>query len=140
MIATARHKTHHSANIAILESNVKPHSGGHADWNPFTDIHEYDDGFTVHFEIPGIDPSDVTVEATKKRLTVRGNTKLAESGPFASSNRLGYGFSAYERSISFPTNIDTGRVKTKHHNGFLTIVLPKETKSSPQAIKVVFEN
>ena len=47
-----------------------------ADIRPSLDIHSDDKAYTIHMEVPGVDPDEVKVEVRDGMLTVEGEKKM----------------------------------------------------------------
>ena len=110
------------------------------DWNPLVDIYEDREGFQVVMEMPGIDLTDISVEAAPKKLVVKGIKKLSSEIQDGTRSRQERTFGSFKREISFPTEIRSDGIQTKIHNGLMTVSLPKVNHSTPQTVRITFEN
>ena len=59
-----------------------------ADIRPSLDIHSDDKAYTIHMEVPGVDPDEVKVEVRDGMLTVEGEKKMEScAAPAAEGER-----------------------------------------------------
>jgi HSP20 family protein len=100
------------------------------------DIHETDDGYTLSFDLPGMDKKDVTVEVKDGAITVSGERKVEqtkkEGGYTYRERRLG----AFSRSFKLPQGVKEGEVSAKLQNGILEVKLLKAPEAKRKAIEV----
>jgi HSP20 family protein len=128
-------KTHHDSVRFI---DTPKHTN--FEWNPLVDIYEDSSGFQVLMEMPGIDLTDISVEAAPKSLIVKGIKKFSAAIPDGTRSRQERAFGSFKREIAFPTEIRSDAIQTKIHNGLLTVSLPKVNHSAPQSVRITFEN
>jgi len=104
----------------------------------FPPLNLYDDGesLLVRAEVPGIDPSDLEINATANALTIKGERKRAETDEKASFHRRERGHGTFSRSINLPQEIDPGKVKASYRLGVLEIMLPKAEEAKPRKIEI----
>lgn len=94
--------------------------------------------FILKADLPGIDPKDVDVTITGNILTVRGERKGEEE------NKEGYifretAYGAFERTLTLPEGVDTGKVKATFKNGVLELTMTTKAEALPRKIKVEIE-
>lgn len=107
---------------------------------PPIDIVENEDSFTVKVELPGIDPSEITVEIGMESIEVQAHKRGWNDVPCDSLCNLERNFGTYVRSVALPTKIADNDVKSKYSDGILTLVLPKRSASTIRPIAVEFIN
>ncbi len=94
------------------------------------------DSYEVTAELPGMDPSNITVKFSTGTLTIKGEKKeeKEEKGKdyVLSERRWG----SFQRSFRVPTSIDEEKIEATFSNGVLTIVLPKSAEAQ-QAEKTI---
>lgn len=110
--------------------------GGLLEWSPEAELSETDEEFIVRFEVPGIEPKDVSVSVSGNRLTVEGEKR--EESEHRDKTRwmteLRYG--AFRRMVELPSTVDVEKVAAEQTNGVLTIRLPKTEQESRRKIPV----
>ena len=102
---------------------------------PVTDVFEKGDEYHVCVELPGLKPDDVDVTATSDTVTIKGEMvehEHPEQGNLRKERRYG----RFERTITFPTEIDPNKVEASFENGLLNLTLPKSEEVKPRPVKV----
>lgn len=105
-------------------------------WQPQVDITESENAYTVHAEIPGVNPKDVDVTLHKGVLTVKGEkTTNIENGEGTTkhSERI---YGSFSRQFTLPETTDEQGVTAKAVNGVLEIEIPKVQAKQPLSINV----
>lgn len=101
---------------------------------PAVDIYEDDQGLVLLADMPGVNPSDLDVQADHEVVTIRGATHhLAQGEPFYREFEL----SGYYRQFRIPREIDTDRITAEMKFGVLTLRLPRSERALPRRIDVV---
>jgi HSP20 family protein len=100
------------------------------------DLAENEKGYSLRFELPGVDPKDVQVDVTGTLLTIRGE----KGGQREEKNeRCWYSertFGRFQRSVQLPSPVLADQVEATFKNGVLTVSIPKDPKSQPRRIAV----
>ncbi len=76
---------------------------------PLTDIMEEEDRIRIIVELPGVDKSDIQLNASEGALNIRVNTE----------NRK------FNKNLELPCEVDPESAKAKYNNGVLEILLEK---------------
>ncbi|HSD09406.1 MAG TPA: Hsp20/alpha crystallin family protein [Candidatus Binatia bacterium] len=99
--------------------------------NVFVDKEDY----VLRFEVPGIAPQDVTIEAQGRTLNVSGKRelKVPEGGSYHRAERPRGEFS---RSLQLPADLDLGRAEASCQYGMLMIRVPKKEEAKAKQITV----
>ena len=111
---------------------------GYTSWGsaPFVDVVDKEHSYEVTAELPGMDPSNISVKFSTGTLTIKGEKKeeKEEKGKdyVLSERRWG----SFQRSFRVPTSIDEEKIEATFSNGVLTIVLPKSAEAQ-QAEKTI---
>ena len=103
---------------------------------PFVDVVDKEHSYEVTAELPGMDPSNITVKFSTGTLTIKGEKKeeKEEKGKdyVLSERRWG----SFQRSFRVPTSIDEEKIEATFSNGVLTIILPKSADAQ-KAEKII---
>jgi len=100
-----------------------------------TDIVESEAGFEVHVDLPGVDPSALSVEVTKQHLTIKGETKQLlerkdeKTGRVLRSERR---YGSLSRTIPIPKGADVDEASSSLQNGVLRVTFPKLATVKPE--------
>ena len=103
---------------------------------PRTNIVERDQAFVISMEIPGVDVSDVSVEAVDEKLTISGKKSVAfetESEKLHRSERIA---GEFERVFEFPVQVDFDKITAHVKHGVLWVTVPKSEKVMPRQIQI----
>ena len=106
-------------------------------WKPAIELKEKDNGFELKIAVAGVDPKDITVEATSDDLLVRGETKTEKKEEKGEIYTSEFQSGSLFRSIHLPKKIDADKVKAEIKHGLLTITAPiaEEAKSRKVSIQ-----
>jgi HSP20 family protein len=99
-------------------------------WTPAVDVHESEKGYTLQFDLPGVNPQDVKIEVAQGTLTVQGERKAA-APEGASAHRLERVTGTFERAFRLRAKVDSDATRASYKDGVLTIDIPK----APEAVK-----
>jgi HSP20 family molecular chaperone IbpA len=94
--------------------------------SPPVDIFENADGFLILADLPGVDPSGLTVEYNPPELHVAGHLDVKAGGPAV----------VYERRFDLGSGVDTGSISAELRNGVLRIEMKKSAALRPRRIQV----
>ena len=103
-------------------------------WVPATEVTSDKDGWTVRMALPGIDPKDVQVDLHDNVLTIKGErTEKHETSEHHVSE---FGYGAFERSFTLPSNVDVDKLAATFEHGMLELRLPMMEAAKPRRIKI----
>lgn len=87
---------------------------------PLVDVFENKDEILVLADLPGVDPTNVSIHFEKGHLAIGGRAQ---------------GFD-YRRSFVVPSGIDADKITAKMEHGVLRVGLPKSLAAKPRVIEV----
>jgi HSP20 family protein len=105
-------------------------------WLPPVDIHEEDNRFLLHVDLPGVDPKAVEITSEQGVLTIRGrreDTKREDRDGYRRVERIS---GEFQRRFNLPDSADVHNIKAKAVNGVLEVTIPKLAQVQPQRIAV----
>ena len=93
------------------------------------------DGYVIKMEVPGMDSTQLQIEAHGRTLTLSGKRETAapQGGSFHRRERRGGEFS---RSLQLPADLDLARAEASYKHGMLTVRIPKREEAKPRQITV----
>ena len=112
------------------------HAAGFARATPPINVFQSDEGFTVTAEVPGVEGSNLTVEAEGDVLMLSGERKAPEGVKDEAYHRRERHTGAFTREIRLPAGLDTEKVAAQLADGILTVHLPKAEAAKPRKIEV----
>ena len=109
-----------------------------AGFTPRIDVRETDDEYVVTAELPGVDEKDVELTFDDNVLTLKGEKRSDHTEEGAGYKHVETIAGSFERTFSFPVEVEADKVVATSKNGVLTITLPKpaDLKREPRAIPV----
>jgi HSP20 family protein len=106
--------------------------------NPPMEVSEANGEFVCTAELPGMKEKEIEVSFTGNALTIKGEKteekETKENGKRFHVFERAYG--AFERTFTFPADVDAARVSAEFKNGVLTVRLPK-TKESAASNRII---
>ena len=100
------------------------------------DVHETDEGYTVHANLPGVNPDDIQITINDGALHISGEViknDVDENTRVLMEERF---YGKFNRSISLPQTVSVDDVAAAFNHGVLTLTLPKAPEARPRTIKV----
>jgi HSP20 family protein len=99
------------------------------------DAYREGDQFTVHFDLPGVDPSSIDLTVEKNVLTVRAERSWprTEGQEIVVSERPQGTFS---RQLFLGESLDADRIAADYRNGVLTLRLPVAEAAKPRKVEI----
>ena len=122
-----------------LLNALMPMRGGEAGGSPMVrmprvQMHDTGDGLELAAELPGIDPSNVSVNVEGDVLTITGEQRAEDEREGTRSER----YSSFYRQIALPEGIDTEQAQASCRHGMLSIRFPK-ARSNARKIDIAIE-
>ena len=106
---------------------------------PRVDMEETADELVLRAEVPGMRKQDVTVELVDRRLTIRGEKRVAREEKGAAGGTLSeYRYGSFSRSVLLPYPVEEDKIKAELNHGLLTIRLrkPEQQRGTGHRISV----
>ena len=97
------------------------------------------DHYVIHAELPGFTKEDVEVQITSDGISIRARKESEKEDKKKNYLHRERAFSSFERSVSFPEEIDPAKAEGKMNNGVLELkVFKKEQKpeNKPRKIEI----
>jgi HSP20 family protein len=105
-------------------------------FSPALDVEETEDSFTLHIELPGVEPNDVDVSLEENVLTITGERRFYDDREADGFRRVERHFGRFHRAVRLPDRVDADRVEARYHDGMLTILVPKAEDAKPRRIAI----
>jgi HSP20 family protein len=112
---------------------------------PAVNVSESDDSITIEAELPGLDAGDVDISVAGEELVLKGArpepqaeaaTGNGERKQAVTWHRRERGTGSFERRLTLPVAVDSGRVEAKLVDGVLTVTCPKAPERQPHKVAV----
>lgn len=105
-------------------------------WAPAVDMYETQNEVVVSAELPGLNEKDIHLSITGDLLAIQGERQWSDDAKDGGHYRRERWFGKFERTLSLPMPVETGRVKATYRDGVLTVKLPKVEEIKPKEIKI----
>ncbi len=105
--------------------SVSFQSAGRGRMFPAINIYETDADFRLTAEIPGVKAADLEITVAGGLLTLKGQSRDADSVPDERYRRRERRVGRWERSLRLPDRIDSDQLRAELNHGVLVIYLPK---------------
>ena len=119
-----------------LFNDLQATNGEAKSFSPAVDVHEEPERYTVHADLPGVQPADISVTADKGVLTIRGARRFEKRENQKGFERLERIEGEFLRRFTLPENARAEDIKAKHTNGVLEVVIPKQPIVEPRRVSV----
>ncbi|HTP24903.1 MAG TPA: Hsp20/alpha crystallin family protein [Anaeromyxobacteraceae bacterium] len=103
---------------------------------PPLNITQDDNNFYLRAEVPGVRANELSVSAVKNRVLLAGRRAIEREHEQASYHRKERAEGSFNRTVSLPMEVDSGRVEARYADGILTVTLPKAEEAKPRQITV----
>jgi HSP20 family protein len=99
------------------------------------DAYRHGDHFTVHFDLPGADPSSIDLTVEKNVLNVSAErTWQREEGQEVLVSERAQG--SFTRQLFLGESLDTDRIEASYDNGVLTVTIPVAESAKPRKVEI----
>ncbi len=103
---------------------------------PLINLTEGKERYTVRAELPGVNSTELDIQATANALSLSGERKIPEEDGGARYHRRERESGRFSRVVSLPGEINPDKVEASIVNGILTVVVSKAEASKPRQISV----
>jgi len=84
------------------------------------------DHYTIHVELPGFSKEEVDVQINNDGMTIRAKKDIQKEESKKNYLHRERAYSALERAVSFPEEVDPTKTDGKMNNGVLELKIPKK--------------
>jgi HSP20 family protein len=102
---------------------------------PPINIFQQQDDFVAIVELPGVNKTDLTIEAKEGTLRISGKKTLDYQDNISVHRRERLA-SSFDRTITLPVRIDPDRIKAEYRDGILALFIPRAETDKPRSIDI----
>lgn len=102
---------------------------------PRTNLYDAGDHLEVKFEVPGMSKDDLSIKIQGNYLEISGSRK-SDTPEGYTVHRVERGTTAFSRSFTLPSDVDSDKVEANLANGLLSLNLPKSEAAKPKQISI----
>jgi len=103
---------------------------------PKVDLVDRDKEILVKAELPGVKKEDLDVTMTDDTVTLKAKTKSEKEEEKGEYHRHEISQGEFQRTLTLPEAVDTGKASASFKDGILELTIPKEKPAKRQSIKV----
>lgn len=103
---------------------------------PSADLSETDKAVEVRMDLPGVKPEEIDIQLNNNVLTVSGERSEEKEEKGRTYHRVERRAGKFARSFTLPCAVAEDEVAAEHHDGILTITLPKTEEAKARKITV----
>lgn len=120
----------------FLQNDLNRVAAGSTDWQPATDIVEFNDAFLVRVDLPGVESSDIDINSDKGILSISGERQGFAETDEATLTRGERLSGRFQRRFSLPESADVENIRAQSRNGILEVRIPKLPQVQARKITV----
>ena len=102
---------------------------------PPVNVFQQGDDFVVVTEIPGMDKSAIELKVQNNALQIAGKRNI-DYGDGASLHRRERRTGSFNRTVSFPTEINAQNVKAEYRDGILAVFVQRAESAKPKTVPI----
>jgi HSP20 family protein len=102
---------------------------------PPVNVFSEGDDFVVVAELPGVKKEDLDVQVKGDTVRIQGK-KAIEHVDNVSVHRRERAAGAFDRTLSFPAQLDAGKAAADYRDGVLTLRLPRADSEKPRSVAI----
>jgi HSP20 family protein len=103
---------------------------------PPAELTETEDKLVLKLEVPGMQPTDLNIEATAKTVSISGDRQCEIKSEEEGKTRSEFRYGSFQRVIALPVAIQNTEVKAEYKNGIVYLTLPKAEAEKNKVVKV----
>jgi HSP20 family protein len=103
---------------------------------PALDTWEDNKGYHVEAELPGFEENDIEISVLGNELRIGGSREAQKEEGEKTWHRRERYLGSFSRAVSFPVDVESGKVEARYENGLLRISLPKAETALPRKVEV----
>jgi HSP20 family protein len=102
---------------------------------PRTNLYSKGDRFELVAEVPGLSKDDLDVKIQGNYVEISGKREVKTPEGYR-AHRSERGSASFTRSLTLPSDVDSGKVSATLKDGILVLTLPKSEAAKPRQISI----
>jgi HSP20 family protein len=102
---------------------------------PPVNIFQQGDDFIAVLEVPGVDKSDLAIEAKENTIRISGR-KAIDYGEGTSIHRRERLSGVFDRTIALPIDLNPDAMRAEYHDGVLALFVPRAEHEKARTIQI----
>ena len=101
------------------------------------DLMDKGDKYVLNAELPGFAKEDISIEVNKDTLTFSAEKRVKQEEKGEDYLHRERSYSASQRTVNFPEEVDPSKVEASMNNGILEIIAPKKEPSPDEKMRKI---
>ena len=102
---------------------------------PLVNVFSDGDDYVIVAELPGVKKEDLDIQVKGDAVRIQGK-KLVELGENVSVHRRERSEGEFDRTLSFPAQLDAAKASADYRDGVLTLRLPRAESEKPRSVAI----
>ena len=107
---------------------------------PAIELTENEDSFLLKVEVPGINKSDLDIQATADSISIRGERLDKTKSDTQENTRSEFRYGKFHRVISLSKKIQNTNISAEYKDGILHLTLPKKEDEKNKVVQISLDN
>ncbi|MFW6126467.1 MAG: Hsp20/alpha crystallin family protein [Chloroflexota bacterium] len=121
---------------SLFPAVMRPWTREAGPWMPAIEVMEKDDNYVVKAELPGTKQEDIDVSVVGDSLVIRGEKRSESEVREEDYYTRECSYGSFSRSISLPSNANTGKIEASFEDGVLEITIPETAEVKAKKVAV----
>jgi HSP20 family protein len=121
-------------HLFLIKHGASPAAGSQQSsqliWQPAVDVYHCAEGWLIKFELAGVRPEDVHIEATDRGIVVAGVRRDLRHFEWQQAHLMEIAYSRFERLVQLPEPINAVRILTDFRDGMLYVRVLSTNKNN----------
>ena len=124
-----------AAPFRLMDELLRTSANGNrvTGFTPPVDVHETDDEYVVHVDLPGVKSEDVNIEVNDSMLSLSGSRVPEETGAAQLAERP---YGTFARTLTLPQGVNSDSIEAGYQDGVLELRIPKPAERKPKKITI----
>jgi HSP20 family protein len=102
---------------------------------PPINVFQQDDDLVAIIELPGVDKSDLNIQAKENTIRVAGQKRIPYPKEVSLHRRERLS-GVFDRTLVVPMQIDPERIRAEYNDGILALFIPRAEQDKPRTIEI----
>lgn len=107
-----------------------------AEFQPRCEVTEDKNNYLLRFDLPGVSKDEIKIDLHENRISVSGERKEITRKDEENQHFSEIFYGSFNRSFTFPTQIDGEKILAEYENGILNIQIPKSEATRARQITI----
>jgi HSP20 family protein len=107
------------------------------DWfKPSLDVASDEKEYSIKVELPGIDPTNISLEYSSDTLKIKGEKRQEKEEKDKDFYRIERSYGSFQRILDIPEDADADNITSNYKDGVLSITIPRKQLPKKETKKI----